>query len=56
MLDGDGAGVEEDQHDHEPEPGGRLREREEGHHVEEGDDQGVWGQEKAVTMLLTMLM
>ena len=56
VLDGDGAGVEEDQHDHEPEPGGRLREREQGHHVEEEDDQGVWGQEKAVTMLLTMLM
>ena len=41
VLDGDGAGVEEDQHDHEPEPGGRLREIQEGHHEEEEDDQGV---------------
>ena len=24
MLHGDGAGVEEDEHDHEPEPGGSL--------------------------------
>ena len=38
MLDGDGAGVEEDQHDHKPEPGGRLREREQGHHEGEEDD------------------
>ena len=30
VLDGDGAGVEEDQHDHEPEPGGRLKEWEQG--------------------------
>ena len=41
VLDGDGAGVEEDQHDHEPEPGGCLRERELGHHEEEEDDHGV---------------
>ena len=41
VLDGDGAGVEEDQYDHEPEPGGRLREIEQGHHEEEEDDQGV---------------
>ena len=41
VLDGDGAGVEEDEGDDEPEPGGRLREIQEGHHEEEEDDQGV---------------
>ena len=55
VLDGDSAGVEEDQHDHEPEPGGRLMEIEEVNQEDEEDDQGVWGKEKAVMMLIMLI-